>query len=120
MLLLPPNLVCHLRLLLALIAAAAASSGSSNAGPAVWLFAASLGLDAVDGWLARRLHQQTSFGAFYDVAVDIATRALLWCGTCSSGSGAGPFAGLPVALEGVTFACTHATGGAAWKTGCFR
>jgi CDP-diacylglycerol--inositol 3-phosphatidyltransferase len=122
-LLLPPNAVCLLRLLLALAAAAAAPSAAPLA---FWLFAVSLALDALDGWLARQLQQETAFGAFLDVAVDNFTRALLWCAAaagCGRGSGSGmasAWAALPIALEGVTFACTHAGGGAAWKTGCFR
>ena len=120
MLLLPPNLVAHVRLALALAAAAAGPSVASLA-----LFAASLLLDAVDGWVARKLGQETSFGAFYDVAIDNLTRALLfWCGAAGafgSGSGLPPaLLGLVPALEGVCLACTHASGGSAWKTGCFR
>jgi phosphatidylglycerophosphate synthase len=117
--LLPPNAVCLLRLLLALAAAAAAPSAAPLA---FWLFAVSLALDALDGWLARQLQHETAFGAFLDVAVDNCTRALLWC-AAAAGCGCGiasAWAALPIALEGVTFACTHAGGGAAWKTGCFR
>lgn len=117
-LLLPPNLVCHFRLVLALFAAHAASTGSS--GLSVALFAASLALDAVDGWLARRLGQSTNFGAFLDVLVDIVTRGLLWCVAAGGHASLWPWAGALPALEGAVFACTHATGGAAWKTGCFR
>jgi hypothetical protein len=120
-LLLPPNAVCLLRLLLA-FAAAAAAAAPSAAPLAFWLFAASLALDALDGWLARQLQQETAFGAFLDVAVDNCTRALLWC-AAAAGCGCGiasAWAALPIALEGVTFACTHAGGGAAWKTGCYR
>ena len=107
MLLLPPNVVCHARLALA-VAAAAAGAGAV----AVTLFAASALLDC--------LGQQTAFGAFYDVAVDNLTRALLWCGA-AGGTGLAPWAGLPIALEGITLACTHAGGGAAWKAaGWFR
>ncbi|GAB4814606.1 hypothetical protein N2152v2_001652 [Parachlorella kessleri] len=58
--------------------------------------------------------QATAFGAFYDVALDIATRGLLWTWGASS-----PWALTPVLLECLTFVCTHKGGGAAWKTGCF-
>ncbi|KAI3429770.1 hypothetical protein D9Q98_010083 [Chlorella vulgaris] len=112
-LLLPPNLVGHLRLLLALVAATASSAGHGSL--ALALFSCSLALDAADGWLARRFNCSTSFGALYDVVIDNMTRAMLW-----SAAG-GPWAGLPIALEGITLACTHAGGGAAWKSGgCFR
>jgi phosphatidylglycerophosphate synthase len=117
-LLLPPNLVCHLRLLLAVVAAHAARAGGSSLSLA--LFAASLALDAADGWLARRLCQHTSFGAFYDVLADNVTRGLLWCAAAGERNSLWPWAGALPALEGATFACTHACGGAAWKTGCFR
>ncbi len=46
--------------------------------------------------------QATAFGAFYDVALDIATRALLW-----TWGATGPLAVAPVLLECLTFACTH-------------
>jgi hypothetical protein len=112
-LLLPPNLVGHLRLLLALAAAMASSAG--HGALALTGFSCSLALDAADGWLARRFNCSTSFGALYDVVIDNVTRAMLW-----SAAG-GPWAGLPIALEGITLACTHAGGGAAWKSGgCFR
>lgn len=131
-LLLPPNVIGHLRLLLALTAAALGPRPAS-----LLLFSASLALDAVDGWLARRLGQATAFGALYDVAIDNLTRALLWAGAAAGRGASGtswagtaaaaagsrggdPWAGIPIALEGVTLACTHAAGGAAWKTGCFR
>ncbi|KAL4855047.1 CDP-diacylglycerol--inositol 3-phosphatidyltransferase 1 [Chlorella vulgaris] len=112
-LLLPPNLVGHLRLLLAHVAATASSAGHGSL--ALSCFSCSLALDAADGWLARRFNCSTSFGALYDVVIDNLTRAMLW-----SAAG-GPWAGLPIALEGITLACTHAGGGAAWKSGgCFR
>ena len=58
-LLLPPNLVGHLRLCLL---AAAAAAGAAGSGPgacaaAAPLLLASIALDALDGWLARRLDQ---------------------------------------------------------------
>jgi phosphatidylglycerophosphate synthase len=39
-------------------------------GAATIFFALAWGLDAVDGWLARRLHQETRFGYTFDKAVD--------------------------------------------------
>ncbi|KAL4422445.1 hypothetical protein ABPG75_008642 [Micractinium tetrahymenae] len=130
-LLLPPNLVSHARLALAL--AAAASSARGPCVLALCLATACIALDPLDGWLARRLGQQTAFGALYDVAIDNLVRALLWAGAAAGaasgiggggGGGGAPFwaawAAVPAVLEGLTLACTHAVGGAAWKTGCFR
>lgn len=115
-LLLPPNLVAHVRLALLLAAACAGPSPAS-----LLLYAASIALDGVDGWLARRLGQETAFGALYDVALDNLTRGLLWAGAAHNGNTLVALcAGVCAALEGVTLACTHAVGGAAWKTGCFR
>jgi CDP-diacylglycerol--glycerol-3-phosphate 3-phosphatidyltransferase len=39
-------------------------------GVAVWLFALAMSLDWVDGWLARRLGQESSLGALLDPIVD--------------------------------------------------
>lgn len=127
---LPPNLVSHARLALALALAAVGGRGPSVL--ALGLAAACIALDPLDGWLARRLGQETAFGALFDVAVDNIVRALLWAGAAagavssgSSGGGSSPpfwaaWAAAPAVLEGLTLACTHAAGGAAWKTGCFR
>lgn len=46
--------------------------------------------------------QATAFGAFYDVALDIASRAVLWTWGAAS-----PLAVAPVLLECLTLACTH-------------
>ena len=65
-----PNQVTHLRL--ALVLAAAASGGAA----ALLLFAVSFALDALDGWLARQLGQESAYGAWCDVAVDIFARSV--------------------------------------------
>lgn len=44
--------------------------GPGNRAAAAWLLAALGSTDWVDGWLARRLHQQTAFGAVFDPTVD--------------------------------------------------
>jgi CDP-diacylglycerol--inositol 3-phosphatidyltransferase len=112
-LLLAPNLVGHVRLL---CTAAAVLAGARGAHPlSLALFGAAFALDFVDGWLARLLGQSSAFGAVYDVALDLAARGILWTWTARS-----PAAVLPVVLECLTFASTHAeaagAGGAAhWK-----
>jgi phosphatidylglycerophosphate synthase len=95
-----PNLVGYCRLALLVGVAAFASSPRL----AVALYCLCFALDGVDGWAARRLGQETSFGAFLDVAVDNAGRALVWW---MSGS---PLAALVPALEGLTFAALQSTG----------
>ena len=55
----------------------------------------------------RPCQQATAFGALYDVALDIATRGLLWTWGTSS-----PWALAPVLLECFTFVCTHKVGAA--------
>jgi phosphatidylglycerophosphate synthase len=50
-----PNCVCWLRLALMLVGVHKALSGQPVT--AFWLFGASMALDAVDGWMARKLGQ---------------------------------------------------------------
>ncbi|GBF90202.1 hypothetical protein Rsub_03335 [Raphidocelis subcapitata] len=107
-----PNSVGWLRAALLLAGAGAAARAAPL--PAWWLIAASLALDAVDGPLARRLGQASSFGAALDVVLDNATRGFLWCGALPHGAGAAV-----VLLETTVFACAHAASGAAWKSGLF-
>ncbi|KXZ53480.1 hypothetical protein GPECTOR_7g930 [Gonium pectorale] len=54
--------------------------------------------------------QTSAFGAFLDVAVDLATRGLLWSWAAPGGLGAAV-----LLLEAITFVCTHAVHGAVWK-----
>lgn len=49
--------------------------------------------------------QVSAFGAFLDVAIDIATRGLLWSWALPGGPGLAA-----VLLEALTFTCTHAVG----------
>ncbi len=48
-------------------------------------------------------YQTSSFGAFLDVAVDLATRGTVWSWAAPGGLGAAV-----LLLEAVTFTCTHA------------
>ena len=98
-----PNQVTHLRL--ALVLAAAASGGAA----ALLLFAVSFALDALDGWLARQLGQESAYGAWCDVAVDIFARSV-WgessrCSRVGAGSvsstGGGCSVDFPAVLRGV-------------------
>lgn len=78
-----PNLVSSLRIVLMPAALIAALEGWRLG--FIVLLAASLGTDAVDGYLARRLHAESEFGRKLDSAADyltlltgIAGIALLW------------------------------------------
>ncbi|GIL89572.1 hypothetical protein Vretimale_1874 [Volvox reticuliferus] len=102
-----PNLICYGRL--ALLAAAAFVS-SARPGHAVVLLLINFILDGVDGALARRLCQTSAFGSFLDVAVDLASRGLVWSWAAPGGFGAAV-----LLLEAIAFACIHAAAGPAWK-----
>ena len=65
-----PNLLCCARLAAAPVLLVLAWKGSGNA--FLGLLALALASDAVDGWLARRLHQKSELGARLDGFGDIA------------------------------------------------
>lgn len=72
-----PNVVTAVRTVLALVLAGAAVATGDQA----WLFA-SIGSywagDVLDGWLARRLGQETRGGALFDVLADRACTVVFW------------------------------------------
>jgi phosphatidylglycerophosphate synthase len=104
-LLLAPQLVGAIRIA---CVAAALAAGSQQAATFVALLLASFCLDALDGHLARSLNQATAFGAFLDVLIDNASRAVVWVSAID-----GP-AGIAVPLlEMTVFTCTHAVSGVA-------
>eukprot|EP01147_Barroeca_monosierra_P002023 gene2023-5096_t len=101
-----PNIIGYLRLFLIII-----SMFTLWSRPLWFLFAYSLQaiLDAVDGFLARKLRQSSAFGAWLDVVIDNVGRSLLW-------SYAAPTIGPIVAcLEWLAFVCNHAKG-PSWKS----
>eukprot|EP00803_Ostreobium_quekettii_P008436 evm.model.scf_181EXC.6 EVM.evm.TU.scf_181EXC.6 scf_181EXC:25269-27852(-) len=108
-----PNVVGYFRLGL-LVAGVGVACVSSNFELCWWLFFVNFILDGVDGALARRLNQTSSFGAFLDVIVDNASRGVLWTWAVP-----GPFGVLPPLMEMLTFVCTHKASGAQWRTGFF-
>ncbi|KAI8783114.1 uncharacterized protein LOC106056212 [Biomphalaria glabrata] len=67
------------------------------------LYTASISLDGIDGYLARRLHQCSAFGAWFDVVIDLFTRGYLWCALFQGGY-------LIACLEWMTFMSTHSRG----------
>ena len=110
---LPPNLVTFSRL--GLLIAAEFNHSTPLALP---LYISCILLDCIDGFLARLLGQQTSFGAFLDVWVDIALRGCLWTRAIPGG---GLMSLLFPLIEFTTFLITHSTSRASdWKEGCFR
>ncbi|TRY92984.1 hypothetical protein DNTS_003488, partial [Danionella cerebrum] len=72
------------------------------------LYVTSVILDGVDGWLARRLHQTSRFGAWLDVVVDNLGRGMLWNMLYDWGW-------LVSSLEWCVFVCNHNLRGANWK-----
>ncbi|CAL5219819.1 g1730 [Coccomyxa viridis] len=107
-----PNIVGYVRL--ALLVLAIGIGREQQYYIAFYLLVINFALDAVDGILARALHQESGFGAWLDVVVDNISRGAVWCWAVE-----GPLAIVPVAIEFLTFASTQKWGGAAWKTGCF-
>ncbi|KAK9817549.1 hypothetical protein WJX74_004121 [Apatococcus lobatus] len=106
-----PNLVGYVRLCLL---ASSILTGTGSPAVTVFLLCFNLLLDGLDGFLARRLGQASSFGAFLDVLIDNATRGVFYVWAFDSPAGV-----LFVLLEMLSFLCTHKGGGAAWKTGYF-
>lgn len=99
-LLLAPQLVGAIRIA---CVAAALVAGPQQAATCVTLLLASFVLDALDGHLARSLSQATAFGAFLDVLIDNASRAVVWVSAVD-----GPAGVVVPLLEMTVFACTHA------------
>lgn len=100
-----PNIVGYLRICLVF------SAWIVRQSPAVFLplYLLSIILDGVDGWLARRLGQTSSFGAWLDVVVDNLGRSMLW-------SLVSEWGWLLSALEWCVFVCNHSEGGEQWKS----
>lgn len=107
-----PNVTDFLRI--ALFAAAVFLAGAKHPLAFCALYLLCFALDAVDGFLARQLDQVSAFGAFFDVLLDCCMRAVMWGAAVP-----GPLGVLLPCVEWAVFVCTHAGGGAAWKTGCF-
>ncbi len=76
-----PNLLCYLRILLAVVGlyeAAVQSQVGQGSVFAVWIWIASCGLDAIDGPLARRLQQSSRLGVLLDICADNILRTCIW------------------------------------------
>ncbi|GBG68816.1 hypothetical protein CBR_g3510 [Chara braunii] len=107
-----PNLVDYVRVLLAVVMFAVGPENHPRS--FVLLYIVCFILDAVDGSIARALHQESGYGAFLDVAIDCTLRSMMWAAALK-----GPLGAVVPCIEWCVFVGTHARGGAAWKTGCF-
>eukprot|EP00189_Rhodosorus_marinus_P006009 CAMPEP_0113967254 /NCGR_PEP_ID=MMETSP0011_2-20120614/8817_1 /TAXON_ID=101924 /ORGANISM="Rhodosorus marinus" /LENGTH=165 /DNA_ID=CAMNT_0000980095 /DNA_START=186 /DNA_END=680 /DNA_ORIENTATION=- /assembly_acc=CAM_ASM_000156 len=97
-----PNVIGYLRIVLVILAI---SIYGIERKVGFWVcYGLSFILDAFDGKAARRLNQTSEFGAFLDVAIDIASRGLL---SCRAYPVTGP---LVLALEGLVFTVNHRLG----------
>eukprot|EP01023_Acetabularia_acetabulum_P005687 TRINITY_DN12340_c0_g1_i4.p1 TRINITY_DN12340_c0_g1~~TRINITY_DN12340_c0_g1_i4.p1 ORF type:complete len:205 (+),score=21.52 TRINITY_DN12340_c0_g1_i4:219-833(+) len=109
-----PNLIGYFRILLWILSVVVMQTYKIHTVTygLLWM---SFGLDAVDGWIARKLDQTSSFGAFIDVLIDNLVRGSIWVWALPQG----PFSVIPSMWEMTVFLATHKGGGAAWKTGYF-
>lgn len=99
-----PNIVGYIRICLLF-----ASWGLFNSPIAFLpLYSSSILLDGVDGWLARRLKQESKFGAWLDVVVDNLSRAMIWTLLYQWGW-------LVSSVEWCVFVCNHCSKGEDWK-----
>ncbi|XP_056330551.1 uncharacterized protein si:ch1073-145m9.1 [Danio aesculapii] len=99
-----PNLIGYIRILLVLIAWILYRDPQSF----VPLYVLSIILDGVDGWVARRLHQTSRFGAWLDVVIDNVGRGMIWNMLYDWGW-------LVSSVEWCVFVCNHNARGAQWK-----
>ncbi|XP_065892261.1 uncharacterized protein [Dysidea avara] len=99
-----PNIIGYLRLLLLAVSWTCVSQPSIF----VVFYSASAALDFLDGYLARRLKQISTFGAWLDVIVDNIGRTMLW-------SYITRWSWIIISLEWSSFVCTHSRG-SNWKS----
>nr|CAH0106330.1 unnamed protein product [Daphnia galeata] len=98
-----PNVIGYMRLILIVTGHLIKDESPITAMLFYAIFAA---LDGIDGWVARKLNQCSSFGAWLDVIVDNIGRTLIWSnfkwGVVISN------------LEWITYVCNHCHG-AGWR-----
>ncbi|XP_057207429.1 uncharacterized protein si:ch1073-145m9.1 isoform X2 [Triplophysa rosa] len=99
-----PNVIGYIRILLVLTAWIVYDDPARF----VPLYVVSIILDGLDGWVARRLHQTSRFGAWLDVVIDNIGRGMLWNILYDWGW-------LVSSVEWCAFVCNHSAGGAQWK-----
>ncbi|XP_033634704.1 CDP-diacylglycerol--inositol 3-phosphatidyltransferase 1-like [Asterias rubens] len=99
-----PNVIGYVRLLLIVLAWFYLSYPLRFIG----FYLTSVILDDLDGAVARRLHQTSTFGAWLDVVIDNIGRGMIWSQVFQWGC-------FVSALEWCVLVCTH-TAGAQWKS----
>ncbi|XP_047468671.1 uncharacterized protein LOC125024933 [Penaeus chinensis] len=99
-----PNLIGYTRLLLLLLAFCLLPASPASF---VTLYSISITLDGFDGYAARKLHQCSLFGAWFDVILDNLGRGLLWVHIH-------PMLYLVSAVEWIAFVCNYSFG-AKWR-----
>jgi len=98
-----PNLIGYARLCIILAAHYLRNDSPTTA---VILYLVFAMLDGVDGWLARKLNQCSSFGAWLDVVLDNVGRTMMWSNV--------EWGFLVSNVEWITFVCNQRHG-PAWK-----
>jgi phosphatidylglycerophosphate synthase len=114
-----PNVLCYMRIIVALIALSQASHHPEYA-VCLWITSA-LG-DLIDGWFARRFQQTSTFGVLLDVIADNIWRSSVWMAVGANYKSSEAFmvlACIITSLEWLTFFATQfhaATQRAHWKS----
>jgi len=120
-----PNIIGYFRL--ALLLASWISHALSRPNLTLTFYIGVAILDFFDGFAARRLHQSSVFGAWFDVCIDVIARATMWYMVFSLTLVSTdlvshvviwrfPWGPLIGTLEWLAFVCNHATYGTRWKT----
>ncbi|KAK8718975.1 hypothetical protein OTU49_002772 [Cherax quadricarinatus] len=95
-----PNIIGYIRLLFLLVAFCILPTSPASF---VVFYSISIMLDGVDGYAARKLHQCSLFGSWFDVVLDNLSRGLLW-------TLIHPMMYLVSAIEWTAFVCNHTLG----------
>ncbi len=82
---LSPNQITLVRLALAFVSLALFTLGSYGSLIALVLLVVTLGLDAADGFVARRWHLSSDAGAAFDIAADRIVESVFWIFFASAG-----------------------------------
>jgi CDP-diacylglycerol--inositol 3-phosphatidyltransferase len=111
-----PNLIGYFRILFAFLGLQLAEA-SPPAAIVIWTISAIL--DSIDGWIARKLNQQSSLGTLVDIFADNTLRTCTWLAAASlNSSPCRLVAGALIVLEWSTFVCSQlhaAESGIHWK-----
>lgn len=100
-----PNIICYVRILLVFTGCL-----FFNHNVFITFIVISALLDIADGYFARKLNQETRFGEWLDVVVDLFTRGLLWSRTLPN------FGFLVFGFEFLVFVAIHSNAGEGVKS----